>query len=108
MKELVLGQNWNERQQLRATVACGMAKRTPTGTYRDGKLVHGKWHVYPEMAAAGLWTTPTDLAKFAIEIALSNQGKSNKVLTQATVKEMLNATDRKRGIGILSGQGPAR
>jgi CubicO group peptidase (beta-lactamase class C family) len=33
-----------------------------SGTYPDGTTMHGKWHVYPEMAAAGLWTTPTDLA----------------------------------------------
>ena len=65
------------------------AALTADGTYQDGKPVHGRWHIYPEMAAAGLWTTPTDLAKFAIEIAKSKNGKSNKVLSQQTVEEML-------------------
>ena len=55
---------------------------TASGTYADGKVVHGRWHIYPEMAAAGLWTTPTDLSKFAIEIALSKHGKSNRVLSE--------------------------
>ena len=41
------------------------------------------------MAAAGLWTTATDLAKFGIEIALSKQGKANHVLSAATTREML-------------------
>ncbi|MDX2415750.1 MAG: serine hydrolase domain-containing protein, partial [Bacteroidales bacterium] len=31
----------------------------------DGSMVKGKWHIYPEMAAAGLWTNPTDLLKYA-------------------------------------------
>jgi CubicO group peptidase (beta-lactamase class C family) len=65
------------------------AALTADGTYQDGKPVHGRWHIYPEMAAAGLWTTPTDLAKFAIEIAQSKNGKSTKVLSQTTVGEML-------------------
>ncbi len=56
------------------------AAMTAGGTGTDGREVHGKWHVYPEMAAAGLWSTPTDLAKFAIEIALSKEGKANHVL----------------------------
>ena len=48
-----------------------------------------KWHVYPELAAAGLWTTAGDLAKFAIEIQKTALGRSSRVLTQSTVREML-------------------
>jgi len=59
------------------------AAMAASGTFPDGTTMHGKWHVYPEMAAAGLWTTPTDLAKFVIEIALSKQGKSNRILSQS-------------------------
>lgn len=53
-----------------------------TGYYNDGKEIKGKYHVYPEQAPAGLWTTPTDLAKYVIETQLDLQGKSNKVLTK--------------------------
>src|ERR1700722_13955291 len=53
-----------------------------TATNADGVSIPGKWHIYPEMAAAGLWTTATDLAKFGIEIGLSNEGKANHVLSQ--------------------------
>ena len=54
-----------------------------------GRAMDTKWHVYPELAAAGLWTTPTDLAKFAIEIQKASLGRSALVLNQSTVREML-------------------
>ena len=57
---------------------------------RDGSSMNVKWHVYPELAAAGLWTTPSDLAEFAIEVQKSLLDKSNKVLSRVSVLEMLN------------------
>jgi CubicO group peptidase (beta-lactamase class C family) len=77
------------------------ATATAWGTYADGKPVHGKWHIYPEMAAAGLWTTPTDLAHFAIEIALSKNGKSNLILSQKMVNEMLTPVMDEVGLGFF-------
>jgi CubicO group peptidase (beta-lactamase class C family) len=65
------------------------ARHAATGYRADGSAVKGKFHVYPEMAAAGLWTTPTDLAKFGIEVQLSLQGRSNKVLSKATAERMV-------------------
>jgi CubicO group peptidase (beta-lactamase class C family) len=54
-----------------------------------GARMGDSWHVYPEQAAAGLWTTPTDLARFAIEVQLATVGRSRKVLSQATAREMI-------------------
>jgi CubicO group peptidase (beta-lactamase class C family) len=68
-----------------------LAGRAATGTHGDGQAVAGKWHLYPELAPDGLWTTPTDLAKFAIEIALSEHGKANHILSQSVAREMLTA-----------------
>jgi CubicO group peptidase (beta-lactamase class C family) len=73
------------------------------GTDSSGKSIVGKWHIYPEMAAAGLWTTATDLAKFAIDVALSKRGKVDHVLSQAITREMLTPQIDHRGLGFAVG-----
>src|SRR5579864_4228444 len=100
MRELVLDKIGMTDSSYEQPLPPARSAMTAGGARGDGTPVHGKWHVYPEMAAAGLWTTPTDLAKFAIEIALSKQGKSNKVLTQKTVEEMLTPQSKDFGIGF--------
>ncbi len=73
-----------------------------TGYVPDGTMTKGKRHTYPEMAAAGLWTTAEDLARFAIEIQLSSKGESNKVLSREQVNEMLTPYISKEvGLGIF-------
>jgi CubicO group peptidase (beta-lactamase class C family) len=69
----------------------------------DGKPVEGGAHTYPEMAAAGLWTTPTDLAKYAIEVELSAKGKANHVLSQDIARQMLTAGIGHWGLGLEIG-----
>jgi len=72
-----------------------------TGYYGNGKPVNGKYHVYPEQAAAGLWTTPTDLAKYIIECQLAYQGKSKKVLSkQMMQKRLTHYVDSSSGLGV--------
>jgi CubicO group peptidase (beta-lactamase class C family) len=56
---------------------------------RTGARQADPWHVYPEQAAAGLWTTPTDLARFAIEVQLATVGRSKRVLSQPMAREMI-------------------
>ena len=77
------------------------AERTATGTRADGTPIHGRWHIYPEMAAAGLWTTATDLAKFAIEIAQSKRGEANHVLSTKMTSEMLTPVLDEAGLGFF-------
>ena len=101
MKETILDKIGMSDSSYEQPLPAAWQARTPTGTDHNGKAIHGKWHVYPEMAAAGLWTTPTDLATFAIEIALSRQGKSNKVLSQKTVEEMLTPVKDEAGLGFF-------
>ncbi|MBC7850875.1 MAG: beta-lactamase family protein [Chitinophagaceae bacterium] len=73
-----------------------------TGYYRNGKPVTGKFHVYPEQAAAGLWTTPTDLAKYIIECQLAYEGKSAKVLNQSwTRKRLTPYIDSNVALGVF-------
>ncbi len=69
-----------------------IAERTARAHDGGGKAMGAKWHVYPEQAAAGLWTTPSDLAKVAIEAQRAIQGPAGKVLSQASAREMIAPT----------------
>lgn len=67
----------------------------------DGTMIAGRWHIYPEKAPAGLWTTPTDLMKWAMEITAARAGKSTKVLSQKAATEMLTVQKEPAGIGPM-------
>lgn len=66
--------------------AASQGKNLATGYKTNGNEVPGKYFVYPEKSAAGLWTTPTDIGKYIIEIQQAYQGNSSKGLNQEMVK----------------------
>jgi CubicO group peptidase (beta-lactamase class C family) len=70
-----------------------------TGYRSNGRPVTGRYHTYPEMAAAGLWTTPTDLARLIIEVQRSLAGTSNKVLSREMTVTMLTRGVGSHGLG---------
>lgn len=89
-------------------------KQPPAGIYRsllatgykpDGSPVEGKYHIYPEQAAAGLWTNPADLCSYIIETMLSYNGKSEKVLTPEFTKLRLNPVMADAGLGVFLSAG---
>jgi CubicO group peptidase (beta-lactamase class C family) len=73
-----------------------------TGHDATGKPIEGRRRTFPEMAAAGLWTTAPDLARFAIEVQRSFRGKS-KVLSAEMTKQMLTKYVGDYGLGVWLG-----
>jgi len=65
----------------------------------DGSAIPGGWHSYPEAGAAGMWSTPSDMARFAIGVMKSYVGQSDAVLSQPMAVEMLTPQIGVRGLG---------
>jgi CubicO group peptidase (beta-lactamase class C family) len=73
--------------------------RAASGHDASGKMIEGRWHTYPEMAAAGLWTKPTDLLKYAMEVQKSYKGESNLILSREMTEKMLTPQLNNHGLG---------
>ena len=87
----------------------GRTSSAASGHLWTGEPVGGSWHTFPEMAAAGLWTTPTDLARFAVEVWRSYHGRSETLLPQEMTRRMLTREGGEFGLGLfLPREGVAR
>lgn len=62
-----------------------------SGHGKNGETIEGKYRVHPEIGAGGLWTTPTDLARWAIAIQKSYMGEKGSLLERETARAMLSA-----------------
>ena len=68
------------------------------GHNKRGKPIKSNYHIYPQSAAAGLWTTPTDLAKFLIQLMKSDSGdRSSNFLSTSSFNEMIEKQKLKSG-----------
>lgn len=90
MRELVLGPLGLTNSTYEQPLPKGWAKEAATAHPWKGIPLKGKFHTYPEMAAAGLWTTATDLAKVGVELLkVFHERKEPALLTKETIEAML-------------------
>jgi CubicO group peptidase (beta-lactamase class C family) len=76
-----------------------------SGYTMNGVEIAGKSHTYPEMMAAGLWTTASDLGRYIIEVQRAYDGKS-RMLSQSTARAMLTSGLGNYGLGLsMTGAG---
>lgn len=102
MKENVLNPLGMDLSTYTQPKATGEDPLLATAYYNDGKPVKGKYHIYPEMAAAGLWTNASELAKYVIETELALGGKSQKVLNQKMTELRLTPyIDKEAALGVF-------
>jgi CubicO group peptidase (beta-lactamase class C family) len=100
LRALVLDKIGMKQSSYEQPLPAARADQAALGHRATGVVVKGNWHTYPEMAAAGLWTTPSDLARFAIELQQAYAGKSSKVISPALAKQMLTTQAGAYGLGL--------
>jgi len=82
--------------------------RAAAGHERSGSVVPGRYHLYPELAPAGLWSTPSDIARFMLAVGRSYRGEADGLLEPANARTMLTRVPGGSGQGFgLSGEGAA-
>lgn len=100
MRELVLDPFGMSGSSYSQPLEPARAVRAASGHRRDGSVIPGKWHVYPEQAAAGLWTTPSDLARVALTVWRLDRGESD-LLSPDLTRQMLSIQNAPSGLGFM-------
>lgn len=116
MEELVFRPLNMENSTFEQPPPQNLQARAAAGNQR-GEWVKGRWLIKPVMASGGLWSTPSDVARFLVELQKARLGKSNKVLNRETADLMIPPPEGRtsagdgtsikvRGLGIyVAGEG---
>ena len=114
MQRLVLAPAGMKRSTYENPLPASHANQAASGHERIDTPVAGRYHTYPEMAAAGLWTTAPELARWAIALSKAYNGSDSTLLRPATAREMVsvqvpvpqNYGGNAYGLGVtVTGQG---
>ena len=92
MERIILGPLGLKNSTYQQPLPESLASRAARAHNEEGKESAVPWHLYPEQAAAGLWTTPSDLARVAIELQRALRGPSGSILNESTAREMIAPT----------------
>ncbi len=100
------GQSFGEYVQRNVLTPLGMTDSTfdpyPSGHVSlaydfNGRPLPGGWHVYPELAPAGLWTTPSDIAKFCFGVVRALTGSKDALISKSLAQQMVTPSESPDG-----------
>ena len=94
----VLGMNNSSFQQ----PISSETEKNASAAHVSNRVLSKKRYFSPNAAAAGLWTTTYDYAKYVIELQKSYQGRSNKIISKSLTEQMLNShISTQYGLGVF-------
>ncbi|CAM4029711.1 serine hydrolase domain-containing protein [Shewanella aquimarina] len=100
MKQLILKPLNMSQSSFELALPNELQSQIAKGYDSQQSMIEGGYHLYPEKAAAGLWSTPTDLAKFMIALGKAYRGEDETLLSQQSAKTMLTRVPGAGGTGI--------
>ena len=98
LEKLAMWRSTFEQPLAERFIAEAAVGHTPTG-----EPMEGRWYTYPELAAAGLWTTPTELSRLVTDLQKSLDGSDSGLLTMRTAAEMVTDQFNGWGLGVSVG-----
>lgn len=100
MQETVLEPLHMDASTFKYPLPENLAPIAASGHWADGSVIAGGWHTFPEMGPGGsAWATPSDMARFYIDLMLTYTGQSEIVISQEMAVEMLTPQIEDRGLG---------
>jgi CubicO group peptidase (beta-lactamase class C family) len=109
MRERVLDPLGMEHSRFEHPLGQAFVDEAARGHDATGRTIPGGWNTYPELAAAGLWTTAGDLARFVAAVQVASRGSAGSVLPDALAGEMVTPVGGPAGLGLfVEGEGDAR
>lgn len=105
MQETVLDPLGMASSTFEQPLPAAVRARASTEHDAEGQPFEGKRHHFPILASGGLWTTPSDLARFAIELMCAYLGQSERLLSQEMARQMLTAQVPIRNGGLATACG---
>jgi CubicO group peptidase (beta-lactamase class C family) len=83
-----------------------LSPRAAAGHLHDGSVLPGRWYTHPELAAAGLWSTPSDLARVLIDLQKTLRHGTGHLLSSTMVEQLLDNSECGWGLGFaVAGKG---
>lgn len=104
LKTLVLDPTGMRQSTFAQPLPDALAPRAASGHDRKGAVIPGGRNTYPEYAAAGLWTTPSDYSRFMMALQDAYAGRSQALLRQSSARTMMTPVDADYGLGVMLGR----